>query len=68
MEFGEHKLIVERVIIMNKKKHSIITIVLLALLLVSIGINLYFAFWGFDTYLQSTDESCNFAPLFHRSV
>lgn len=56
MEFGEHKLIVERVIIMNKKKHSIITIVLLALLLVSIGINLYFAFWGFDTYLQSTDE------------
>ena len=55
MEFGEHKLIVERVIIMNKKKHSIITIVLLALLLVSIGINLYFAFWGFDTYLQSTD-------------
>ena len=26
------------------------------LLVVSIGINLYFAFWGFDTYLQNTDE------------
>ncbi len=41
---------------MNKKKLLIITIMLSVLLAVSIGINLYFAFWGFDTYLQNTDE------------
>ncbi len=41
---------------MNKKKLLIITIVLSALLVVSIGINFYFAFWRFDTYLQNTDE------------
>lgn len=41
---------------MNKKKICILTIILSMLLLVSIGINLYFAFWSFDSYLQSTDE------------
>lgn len=41
---------------MNKKRSLIIIIVLSMLLVGSIGVNLYFAFWGFDTYLQSTDE------------
>ena len=41
---------------MNKKRSLIIIIVLSMLLVGSIGVNLYFSFWGFDTYLQSTDE------------
>ena len=41
---------------MNKKRSLIIIIVLSMLLVGSIGVYLYFAFWGFDTYLQSTDE------------
>ncbi len=39
-----------------KKKLHIFTIVISALLLVSIGINIYLGFFGFDTYLQNTDE------------
>lgn len=35
----------------------IVSIVLLSLLLLaSVGLNIYYAFWGFDSYLQSTDE------------
>lgn len=39
-----------------KKKTFILIIVLSLLLLASIGINIYLTFWGFDSYLQSTDE------------
>lgn len=41
----------------RKKIFTIAGIAVLAVsLLVSVGINIYLAFWGFDSYLQSTDE------------
>lgn len=40
----------------RKRPFAICIVVLSALLLVSVGINIYFVFWGFDSYLQSTDE------------
>lgn len=42
----------------NVKKIILITVgvILIVGLLVSIGFNLYQAFWGWDSYLQSTDE------------
>ena len=39
-----------------KKKSHILIIVLSILLIGSVGINIYLAFFGFDTYLQSTDQ------------
>lgn len=42
---------------MNRKKIAVICAVVLAVgLCVSVGFNIYQAFWGFDSYLQSTDE------------
>lgn len=39
------------------RRAVIVIIVLLSiLLLASVGLNIYYAFWGFDSYLQSTDE------------
>lgn len=43
----------------TKRKKCLARIFMIALsvlLLVSVGINIYFVFWGFDSYLQSTDE------------
>lgn len=40
----------------NKKFTALSIIILAVLLLVSVGVNIYLAFWGFDSYLQSTDE------------
>lgn len=39
-----------------KKRNIILYIILSALLFTSIGINIYQAFWGLDSYLQNTDE------------
>lgn len=39
-----------------KKRNIILFIVLSVSLLASIGVNIYQAFWGWDSYLQSTDE------------
>lgn len=41
----------------SRKRPAVICIIALSvLLLISVGINIYFVFWGFDSYLQSTDE------------
>ncbi|MBR5231424.1 MAG: transglutaminase domain-containing protein [Clostridia bacterium] len=41
----------------KSRRNFIICIVILgALLLGSIGLNVYYTFWGFDSYLQSTDQ------------
>lgn len=39
-----------------KKRNIILYIILSASLLISIGINIYQAFWNWDSYLQNTDE------------
>lgn len=41
---------------MKKKTVLICGIILITALLISVGFHVYFAFFGFDSYLQSTDE------------
>lgn len=46
-----------KIVKINNKKATIFCLISLAvLLLISVGINVYLVLWGFDSYLQNTDQ------------